>query len=53
MFLTEKPGLPAALRDKAGDGVKVRMLFGDRDSPAVIQRSTDEGIGPHTAAVHL
>lgn len=53
MFLTEKPDLPAALRGKAGDGVKIRMLFGDRDSLAVIQRSTDEGIGPHTISAKI
>lgn len=53
MFLTEKPGLPAALRAKAKEGVVIRMLFGDRDSSAVIQRSTDEGIGPNTISAKV
>lgn len=53
MFLTEKPELPAALRAKAKDGATIRMLFGDRDSPAVIQRSNDEGIGPYTISAKI
>jgi 8-oxo-dGTP pyrophosphatase MutT (NUDIX family) len=53
MFLTEKPQLPTALRKKAGNGVKIRMLFGDRGSAAVIQRSTDEGIGPNTISAKI
>lgn len=53
MFLTEKPGLPAILRTKAKNGAVVRLLFGKRDSPAVIQRSTDEGIGPHTISAKI
>jgi hypothetical protein len=53
MFLTEKPGLPRTLRAKARDGVAIRMLFGDRDSSAVIQRSTDEGIGPNTISAKV
>lgn len=53
MFLTEKPELPETLRAKAKDGVAVRMLFGARDSSAVIQRSTDEGIGPHTISAKI
>jgi hypothetical protein len=53
MFLTEKPGFLTTLRAKADQGVKIRMLFGDRGSPAVIQRSTDEGIGPHTISAKV
>jgi hypothetical protein len=53
MFLTEKPELPATLRKKAIDGVKIRMLFRQRDSTAVVQRSTDEGIGPHTISAKI
>lgn len=33
--------------------MKIRMLFGDCDSAAVIQRSTDEGIGPHTISAKV
>jgi hypothetical protein len=53
MFLTEMPDLPAILRKKAKDGVNIRMLFGDRDSAAVIQRSADEGIGPNTISAKI
>lgn len=53
MFLTEKPDFPTTLREKAANGTQIRFLFGDRDSPAVIQRSTDEGIGPHTISAKI
>ncbi len=48
MFMTEKPGLLDLLKAKASDGTRIRLLFGERDAPTVIQRSTDEGIGPTT-----
>jgi transcriptional regulator with XRE-family HTH domain len=53
MFLTEKPDLPALLRQKAAEGARVRLIFGDRDAPAVRQRSLDEGIGEHTIAAKI
>jgi hypothetical protein len=53
MFMTEKPGLLATLRQKAEDGIKIRLLFGDRNSKAVIQRSIDEGIGPNTISAKI
>lgn len=53
MFMTEKPDLLTTLRKKAENGVQVRLLFGDRDSKEVIQRSTDEGIGPHTISAKI
>jgi hypothetical protein len=53
MFLTEKPDLPALLREKAAGGARVRLIFGDRDAPAVRQRSLDEGIGEHTIAAKI
>jgi hypothetical protein len=53
MFMTEKPNLLATLRKKAENGVQIRLLFGDRDSTAVIQRSIDEGIGPHTISAKI
>lgn len=34
-------------------GVQIRILFGQRDSAAVIQRSTDERIGPHTISAKI
>jgi hypothetical protein len=53
MFLTEKPELPPTLRAKAKSGATIRMLFGERDSAAVIQRSIDEGIGSHTISAKI
>ncbi|MGH3738703.1 MAG: DUF5919 domain-containing protein [Micromonosporaceae bacterium] len=53
MFLTEKPHLLDTLRRKAQDGARVRLLFGDRDSEAVIRRSLDEGIGRHTISAKI
>lgn len=53
MFMTEKPNLMATLRKKAENGTQIRLLFGDRDSAAVIQRSIDEGIGPHTISAKI
>ena len=53
MFMTEKPDMLKALREKAEHGARVRLLFGDRDAPAVTQRSIDEGIGEHTIAAKI
>lgn len=53
MFMTEKPTLLEQLRDKAANGARVRLLFGDRDSDAVIQRSLDEGIGRNTISAKI
>ncbi|WP_203839232.1 DUF5919 domain-containing protein [Winogradskya humida] len=53
MFLTEKPNLLARLRSKAGSGVRVRILLGNRDSATVKQRSEDEGIGRETISAKI
>ncbi len=53
MFMTEKPNLLAQLREKAEAGARVRLLFGDRDSEAVRQRSIDEGIGRDTISAKV
>lgn len=53
MFLTEKTTLLADLTRKAEAGASIRLMFGDRDSSAVIQRSTDEKIGPHTISAKI
>ncbi|MGH2599113.1 MAG: DUF5919 domain-containing protein [Dehalococcoidia bacterium] len=53
MFMTEKPHLAATLRRKAEEGTRVRLLFGKRDSEAVIQRSLEEGIGKHTISAKI
>lgn len=53
MFMTEKPNLLATLKKKAEAGAQVRLLFGDRDSIAVIQRSRDENIGEGTISAKI
>lgn len=53
LFLTENQKLPRLLRDKAKSGVKIRLLFGDPDSPEVSKRSTEEGIGPDTIGAKI
>ena len=53
MFMTEKPKLLKSLATKADAGARIRLLFGDRDSVAVIQRSLDEGIGHHTISAKI
>lgn len=53
MFMTEKPDLLASLEEKATNGARIRLLFGDRDSDAVIQRSLDEGIGRNTISAKV
>jgi transcriptional regulator with XRE-family HTH domain len=53
MFMTERPNLLSEMKKKANDGVRIRLLFGDRDSETVIQRSTDERIGPLTISAKI
>ena len=43
-FLAEDGNMHQLLRQKAEAGVRVRILLGDPDSPAVAQRGADEGI---------
>ena len=44
LFIADDPGLLALLRDKARDGVRVRILLGDPDSSEVATRGQHEGI---------
>ncbi|MDV6014523.1 DUF5919 domain-containing protein [Haloechinothrix sp. LS1_15] len=53
MFLTEKPTLVDTLRAKAESGARIRLLFGERNSDAVIRRSLDEGIGRNTISAKI
>jgi lambda repressor-like predicted transcriptional regulator len=51
LFLPEQhPQLLTALCDKASAGVRLRLLLGDPECPAVKQRGEDEGIGGAVAA---
>jgi hypothetical protein len=44
MFLADDPGMLALFRAKADQGVRIRILLGDPDSPEVAQRGAHEGI---------
>lgn len=50
LFLAEDAGVHAVLADKAGAGVRVRILLGDPDSSQVAERGADEGIADGMAA---
>ncbi|MEO3785056.1 DUF5919 domain-containing protein [Actinocorallia sp. B10E7] len=53
MFMTEKHDLIRRLQRKAEDGAQIRILLGEPDSPAVTQRSLDEGIGEHAISAKI
>jgi transcriptional regulator with XRE-family HTH domain len=44
-FLAEDAGLRQLIAEKAGSGVRVRILLGDPESPFVVERGQSEGIG--------
>ena len=50
LFLAEDGGIVRLLEDKARSGVVVRILLGDPDSPEVVQRGNDEGVGDSMAS---
>ena len=50
LFLAEDAGMQKILADKAGAGVRVRVLLGDPDSPQVADRGADEGMDDAMAA---
>lgn len=50
LFLAEDTGMHALLARKASQGVSVRVLLGDPDSPHVDTRGQDEGINEAIAA---
>ncbi|MEV0971720.1 helix-turn-helix transcriptional regulator [Microtetraspora glauca] len=50
LFLADDAGIVRMLGEKAGAGVRVRILLGDPDSPEVAQRGADEGIDGGMAA---
>ena len=50
LFLSEDAGMQKILKDKAGAGVRVRVLLGDPDSQVVAERGDDEGVGDAVAA---
>jgi transcriptional regulator with XRE-family HTH domain len=50
LFLADDAGILATLEERARDGVNVRILLGDPESPTVKQRGADERIGEALAA---
>lgn len=50
LFLADDAGIIRLLREKADAGVRIRILLGDPDSPRVLQRGEDEGIGDSITA---
>ena len=45
LFLFEDADMPGLLNSKANNGIRVRILLSNPDSPEVTQRDEDEGIG--------
>jgi hypothetical protein len=50
LFLAEDSGLLGIIKDKALNGVRVRLLLGNPDCPSVALRGQEEGIGDAMAA---
>lgn len=50
LFLADDAGIIRLLREKADAGVRIRVLLGDPESPHVLQRGVDEGIGDSITA---
>ena len=50
LFLAEDSGLQRIFKDKAKAGVHIRILLGDPESQAVVERGEDEGLGDAMAA---
>lgn len=50
LFLVEDTAITRTLREKAAQGVTVRILFGDPDCPNLAERGEDEGIGADVMA---
>lgn len=48
-FLAENANVHRILRRQAADGVRVRMLLGDPDSPEIHRRGDEEGLGEGVA----
>ncbi|GAA0397744.1 hypothetical protein GCM10009530_56770 [Microbispora corallina] len=53
LFLAEDTGIIRLLAGRARQGVKVRILLGNPDSPEVAARGTEEGIGADVMAARV
>lgn len=53
LFLVERPRFIKDLKQKAANGARIRLLFGDPDSPEVATRSEEEQLGDGTLAARI
>ncbi|GIH91685.1 XRE family transcriptional regulator [Planobispora siamensis] len=53
LFLAEDTGILRVLVERARAGVRVRILLGDPDSPAVAARGAEEGVGGDVMAARV
>jgi hypothetical protein len=53
LFLVERPKFIKSLAKKAASGARVRLLFGDPDSPEVALRSEEEDLGEGTLSARI
>ncbi|WP_190820117.1 DUF5919 domain-containing protein [Saccharopolyspora pogona] len=53
MFLTEDRNILRKLTDKANNGARIRLLFGDPASVAITRRSSEENIGKSTISAKI
>ncbi|MFI2473890.1 XRE family transcriptional regulator [Nocardia xishanensis] len=53
LFLAEEPAFARTIRQKARDGMKVRMLFGDPDAPEATKRSAEERLASATVPARI
>lgn len=53
LFLVERTKFIKSLAKKAVNGARVRLLFGDTDSPGVALRSDEEDLGEGTLSARI
>jgi hypothetical protein len=53
LFLVERPKFVKGLAQKADNGARIRLLFGDPQSPEVAVRSEEEELGEGTLAARI
>lgn len=53
MFLMDDRSILSKMTEKAANGARIRLLFGDPASAAISRRSTEEGIGKGTIAAKI
>lgn len=53
LFLAEEPSFARTIKQKARDGLKVRMLFGDPDEDEATKRSSEERLASGTVPARI